>query len=115
MVRLLGYLGVSLLASGLLGLAQQQMGEPSPSSTVQADTETVRRLTPSAPGLRKRFKRVDSDSGSLLTDIFDMGPNLGITVAYGSDHLACNIKIESTTLLTDAKMTSVIDDLAPPP
>jgi hypothetical protein len=57
-----------------------------------ADLQTVRRLTPSAKELRKRFGV--ADSGMPIGDVFLVRPDIMLVVEYGSDHLACSIAID---------------------
>lgn len=74
----------------------------------------VRSLTPSAEGLRKRFGV--ADSGNSLPDVFVLGPNLKLSVRYGSDRLACHISIEPVDIgnpyLPKEKVSELIDELA---
>jgi hypothetical protein len=80
-----------------------------------ADPETVRRLTPSAVELRKRFGV--ADSGLPIGDVFLIGPDITIVVKYGSDHLACSIAIEPADLgnpyIPKEKVSELLDELAP--
>jgi hypothetical protein len=79
------------------------------------DAEAVRRLTPSAQGLRKRFGT--ADSGTDLPDVFVLGPNLKLSVKYGRDRLACSISIEpidnAHSYLPKERVSEILDDLAP--
>jgi hypothetical protein len=94
---------------------RQNPGSPeSTSSTVGA--EAVRRLTPSAEQLRKRFGI--ADSGSELPDNFVLGRNLKLSVKYGSDRLACSIAIEPVNIanpyLPKEEVSKLLDEFAPP-
>jgi len=80
------------------------------------DAETVRRLTPSAEGLRRQFGA--ADSGNTVPDVFVLGSNLKLSVKYGSDRLACHISIEPVDIgnpyLPKEKVSALLDELAPP-
>jgi hypothetical protein len=121
-VRVLAYwlflFGASTILASFPAEPRQNFGSSEPtSSTVSPDT--IRRLTPSAAQLRKRFGV--ADSGSCLPDIFVLGPNLKLSVKYGSDRLACTIAIEPVDIATPyspkeevTKVTKLLDEFAPP-
>ena len=79
------------------------------------DAETVRRLTPSAAGLRKRFGV--GDSGNNVPDVFVLASNLMLTVRYGSDSLPCHLEIEPADLanpyLLSERVSELLDDSGP--
>ncbi len=117
--RILAYclfaLGTSTFLAYTSAELRQNSGSPeSTSSTV--DAETVRRLTPSAKQLRKRFGI--ADSGSDLPDIFVLGRNLKLSVEYGSDRLACSIAIEPVDIanpyLPKEEVSKLLDEFALP-
>ncbi len=108
-------LGASTFLASTSAELRQNSGSPeSTSCTVGA--ETVRRLTPSAEQLRKRFGI--ADSGSDLPDIFVLGRNLKLSVKYGSDRLACSIAVETVDIanpyLPKEEVSKLLDEFAPP-
>lgn len=79
------------------------------------DPETVRRLTPTAQELRKRFGA--PDSGTDMEDTFSVEPNIRIIVKYGSDHRACNIKMDPSdgarSYMPKERVSELMDEFAP--
>src|SRR5580704_13936678 len=74
-------------------------------------------LAPGAQDLRKHYGEPD-------TERFIARPGIGLTVQYGSDHLACQMLIESPrqlflqknsegTLLSPDKVTEILDEVVP--
>jgi hypothetical protein len=107
-------LGTStLFVATAVGLRQGSGASDLPSHPVNA--EKVRRLTPSAEALRKRFGI--GDSGTATPDLFVLGP-FKLSVKYGSDRLVCHISIEPVDIgnpyLPKEKVSELFDELAPP-
>ena len=119
MARLLSYCLIALGTSAVfvpasLEFQQSQQNQDSTGGGVDADT--VRRLTPSAQHLRKRFGV--ANSGNDLTDEFVLAPDFKLSVKYGSDRLACSISIapidSAHPYLPREKVSELLDELAPP-